>query len=51
MRKQLLPYALSACGEEEAIDVEVHLLGCPSCFRDLRCLGRVGRLLRDLTRD
>ncbi len=39
---------MSECGDEEAFDFEVHLLGCAACFRDLRSLGRMGRLLREL---
>ena len=50
-RPRLLPYALSACTDDESLEFEVHLLGCPACFRDLRSLGRVGRLLRELLRD
>ena len=51
VRPHLLPYALSTCSEEESFEFEVHLLGCAACFRDLRSLGRMSRLLRELLPD
>ena len=48
VRTLLLPYALSQCTAKEAVRFETHLLGCAACFRDLRCLGRIGTLLREL---
>lgn len=48
VRALLLPYALSRCTEKEAVAFEAHLLGCAACFRDLKCLVRLGTLLREL---
>jgi anti-sigma factor RsiW len=40
-------YALSRCNDDEALEVEAHLLDCDLCFDDLRALDRTGALLRE----
>ena len=45
-RSHLLSYVLSTCDEVEAVEFEAHLLACPRCFGDLKCLDRAGALLR-----
>ena len=46
-RSLLVPYALSECTEDQALDFEAHLLGCDACFGDLKCLDRAGSLIRE----
>ncbi len=43
----LVPYALGGCQEREALAFEAHLLGCETCFENLRTLDQARRLLRE----
>jgi hypothetical protein len=45
-RSLLVPYALSRCGEDEAVTFEAHLLACQSCFQSLKTLDRAGNLIQ-----
>ena len=46
-RQMLLLYALSGCLDDEALDFEAHLLGCDSCFEDLKTLDRARTLVQE----
>lgn len=41
---------LSRATDDEALDVEVHLLGCEMCFQDLKALYRAGTVVTELSR-
>ena len=46
-RALLVPYALGRLGEDEALDFEVHLLMCETCFKDVKILDKASRLIRE----
>ena len=46
-RSLLLLYALSACLDDEALDFEAHMLGCETCFEDLKTLDRARLLVQE----
>ena len=46
-RRGLLPYAMADGDESSAIEFEAHLLVCPRCLRDLRCLDRARALIEE----
>jgi hypothetical protein len=46
-RSLLLPYALSRCGENDALRFEAHVLECETCFQDLKALDRAGTLIQE----
>ena len=51
-RSLLLLYALQGCLDDEALDFEAHLLGCETCFQDLKTLDRARSLVQEaLTAD
>ena len=47
-RVLLLQYVMSACADGDALDFEVHLLGCAVCFADLKRLDRAATLVSQL---
>ena len=46
-RSLLLLYALQGCLDDEALDFEAHLLGCETCFQDLKTLDRARTLVQE----
>ena len=46
-RELLVPYALTGCRPEEALEFEAHILGCDACFDDLQLLDRAAAVIGD----
>ena len=47
-RALLLPYALLGCTDEQETTFEAHMLGCTTCFEDLKALDRAAELIHSL---